>query len=199
MNAASAAIDSPTEQQPQELTTTVKPRLEFNKRYPLLFNPCNEEINLVTLEYMFKPIILLDPSQRGTVIVSKDTNEVNVELLNKSEGSELFKGSLQKTSSISGSLEKTDCILRLTRDGKAFQLQQVESSVVNLRHVRDERQFSSNQSFDVNQSRTLVARQLNAMTGKKRKAPTSTSTPAPASMSAPAPAPAPPTLANETD
>jgi hypothetical protein len=42
--------------------------VEFGKRYPLRFVPCSEESNLVSLDYQFKPVINLDPSQRSNVV-----------------------------------------------------------------------------------------------------------------------------------
>jgi hypothetical protein len=42
--------------------------VEFGKRYPLRFVLCSEESNLVSLDYQFKPVINLDPSQRWAII-----------------------------------------------------------------------------------------------------------------------------------
>ena len=108
--------------------------ITFGKRYPLISSRSStEEKALATFQYVFKPSSI-DKDSAGSLSIS-ETNEVVIALPTKDGegGMESFKGIATKPSNE----------FILVFDGASFQLEKVNTAVVNIRHSRNESTYST--------------------------------------------------------
>jgi hypothetical protein len=107
---------------------------EIGKKYPLNFLETKE--NILTLQYNFKPSTI-DLNKTGNLTLLEN-GEAFTELKTTDDSIEKFKGSqLNPLNSVSNN----ELLLSFKNGG--FNIQKISTSIVNLRHVRDEQQFSN--------------------------------------------------------
>lgn len=108
--------------------------ITFGKRYSLTSSrSASEEKELATFQYVFKPSSI-DNNKPGSLSIS-ESNEVVIALptTDGETGMEKFKGIATKPSNE----------FILVFDGVSFQLEKVTTSVINIRHSRNENTYST--------------------------------------------------------
>jgi hypothetical protein len=110
-------------------------KIQLGKLYPLSVmeqhpSQCNN--TTISLQYNFKPASL-NLQEMGTLKVYNNEEAV-VEHPKKDNSCDTFKGTASSTSSISG--QENEWLLIF--DHGTFQIRKVDTSVLNLRHMRDE-------------------------------------------------------------
>ena len=115
-------------------------KLEIGKRYPIVFSNSEDNgLNLISLQYKFKPL-MINEAATGKLVINDNKTEVNITLQNNNDENEEFKGNIDAGSNMAKNEYILTCLEDDDDDNKkiVFKLNRLTESIRNIRHFRNE-------------------------------------------------------------